>query len=411
MTDQNETPDMNDPTHDRAERALRLAFSAHAEAVDATPLDPDLLLAGRRHDAGSPAGRDSRTRRRRPAVWLSAAAAVAAVVLGVPIVLGLGGMGLRGQPSAAGGAAPEMAPGPRPASDIGGAAGQDSASRPADGAAVGGAPGTRPVSFLDVVVDVPVAWGYDVAPGPDWCAEPRTPRPNGPYVDRNPLSRGVRSILCTGTIPDSEQQTHLTWRRLATGDAAASVMVGAWVTVSRPVGSAYVSVTVPVGQEQDAWDILDSARVVDVDPNGCPVRLPGGPPAAGSLADLAGAASAAVCQYVLDGSDGPDLAGSYRLDGEDADALFRSMLLGDLQAVAGGAPACSPTGDVLVVRFADAADAERVARLSLNDGCGSGWYDGVSVRPPSRVTCGDLLVGPLGASTFDGRWAGHCTPR
>lgn len=423
--------DPSDPTGDRAERALRRAFSTHADAVDPTPIDPALLLARLHEAAGATAddepapenhprltaatARDDREgesaitggRRRRPAAWWPIAAAVAAVALGVPIAFGLGGA-LIGAPSAARNAASEVVPAAAPEDAAG--------SRPANGTTESSLDqGTRTVSFLDVVVDVPSGWGYDFAPGPDWCAATGVPRPDGPYVDRNPLSRVTHDILCTGTVPDEAQQTHLTWRRLEPGDAAASASAGAWATVSKPVGSAYVSVTVPAGEERIARDVLASARVVDVDPRGCPVRLPEGRPADGALEDLAGAAAASVCQYVVGDTQAaglPDLVGSYELDGEEADALFRMITGGVLWAdTVGEDLECSPTGDVLLARFTDAADAVRTARFSLSDGCGFGWYDGVSAYPPSRATCGDLLVGQLWVATTDERWAAPCQPR
>ncbi len=401
MTDQNLTSPY--PDDDRAERALRLAFSTRADAVDATPLDPELLLAGRREDAG--AAGTAKARRRRPAAWLSAAAAVAVVVLGVPIAFSLSGAGLRGQPSAASGGA-------APAADTE-MARDGAASRPADSPAYApaGAAGTRPVSFLDVVVDVPAEWGYDFAPGSDWCAEPRAPRPAMPYVDRNPLSRAVRDIVCDGTIPDADQQTHLTWRWLRPGDVPTSVAAGSWTTISQPIGSAYVSVTAPLGSEHVASDILDSGRVVDVDPNGCPVRLPEGAPSEGRLDDLAGAATASVCQYALTTTGRPELSGSYSLDGDAADELFGRITGGAWADWVGEDLMCAPTGDVLLVRFTDAADAVRSVRFSLSDGCGFGWYDGVNARPPSQETCGDLFTGPLWLATTDPRWASVCRPR
>ena len=427
---------MNDPnptdprsSDDRAERALRRAFDDRADAVDSTPLDPALLLTRRdlaRSTAGDadarvpeplvgaappPTGDFGDRRRRRPAVWWSAAAAVAVVALGVPLMFSLGGgvgmftasSGVRGGSSEA--AAPEL---DSAASDAG------NASRPADGDAAydaGGAPGTRRVSFLDVVVDVPAGWGYGFAPGPDWCAETGAPRPSGPYVDRNPLSRAVRAISCDARIPDAEQQTHLTWRYAEPGDAPASELVGGWRTVSRPIGAAYVSVVGPVGESALAEQILDSGRVVDVDPNGCPVRLPEGTPGEGRLRDLAGAAMASICQYAVDAAGRPELVGSSALDGDAADGLLRGITGQAWADDVGEDLECAPTGSVLVARFTDAADAVRVARLSLSDGCGFGWYDGVSAWPPSQATCGDLLVGPLWLATTDDRWAPFCAPR
>lgn len=281
---------------DRAEQALRAAFLAWADTVDATPLDPAALLAGAaRADGDAPvagvpqaeAGAAAKNRglavpaarRRRPWIW-PAAAAVAVVALGVPLALGLGGAGgPRGGSTQASRDAgvPEAAPGPAAEQDSAGAA-----SRPADG---------------------------------------------------------------------------------------------------------------------DARDV-----------EACPSPADALTPADGALADLAGAAGASVCLYEVEGP-GAVLRGSFAIDGEAADALFRAMVDAPAWAdVAGEDLACAPTGSVLAVRFTDAADAARTARLSLGDGCGLGWYDAVTARPPSRATCADLLGHLPGEVVLDPRWVQACAP-
>lgn len=134
-------------------------------------------------------------------------------------------------------------------------------------------------------------------------------------------------------------------------------------------------------------------------------------PADGALADLSGAIGATACLYGVDGSDVAGLRGASTVEGDAADALFRALIDGPIWAdTVGEDLACAPTGAMLLLRFTDAADAVRTTRLSLGDGCGFGWYDGVTARPPSRATCADVLAYLPGPVVLDPRWADACAP-
>lgn len=134
-------------------------------------------------------------------------------------------------------------------------------------------------------------------------------------------------------------------------------------------------------------------------------------PAEGALAGLSGAIAATACLYEVDGSGAAGLSGAFTVEGDAADALFRALIDGPVWAdTAGEDLACAPTGSVLLLRFTDAADAARTTRLSLGDGCGFGWYDGVTARPPSRATCADVLVYLPEPVVLDPRWADVCAP-
>lgn len=134
-------------------------------------------------------------------------------------------------------------------------------------------------------------------------------------------------------------------------------------------------------------------------------------PADGALADLSGAIAATACLYEIDGSGAAGLRGASTVGGDAAEALFRALTDGPIWAdTVGEDLTCTPTGSVLLLRFTDAADAVRTTRLSLGDGCGFGWYDGVTARPPSRATCADVLAYLPEPVVLDPRWADVCAP-
>lgn len=398
--------------HDRAERALARAFSEHAHDVDFEPLDPSVLAAQAAGVGDEGPGRDDGPgSRRRRGPWLKLAAAAVVLVVAAPIVGVVYSMfnaqssGPAAVPAAAP-AAPEF--------------GRDRENAPAAGGVAPDAPtglvpplpdGWREESMLDAVVRVPADWAYGFAPGEDWCATPGPQREERPFVQRNPLSQGVRTILCSDDMPDGLRQTHLTWRRAQPGDVDGVVAVGAagaWFHANRVVGSAFVTVEVPVGDLELAEKILASARVADgVDPRGCAVVGPDGSPGSDAIADLATASEVAVCQYVVGPDAGPNLVGSYRLLGVEAQELLDAVRAAPVSTAAPH-PSCGPVGNWLVLRFDEGAAEVRLQVAS----CGQFVLDdGVTVRTPTRPTCGDLLLGPLWVAGFDGTTGPVCAPR
>ncbi|MFT3875064.1 MAG: hypothetical protein QM708_01340 [Propioniciclava sp.] len=385
-----------DQARDRAEDALARALNDHADDHDFAPLDPAALTT-RTTEAG---------RRRRP--WLVAVAAVLAVAVGIPLVGVL--IPRAGQPGVIGTPAPSSTPEP--------------SENPPSGAIPAPRAGWRWESMLNVIVQVPESWGYGFAPGKDWCVEGAGRPysylpPSTPFVDHGPASRVVLTLLCLGEMPDSLRQTHLSWRRATPEDADGEERVGAepaqgWIRVNRVAGAAFLTVEAPADQADLAREILATARVVDVDPRGCPVRLPEGRPTQGSITDFSAASAATVCGYYVLGQGGPDLTGSYSLVGEEADALLGAVLDAQIWTdVVGENLDCRPEGDVFMMRFTDAAGAVRVVLLPTGLGdCRFALNDGVGFRAPTRATCADLLVGPLTQAGFLGEEISNaCAPR
>lgn len=360
---------MSEPSQhssDRAERAVRAALRVHADDVDFVPLDP---LALERRWAQS--GEASTTRSRMSPVWL-AVAAVAVVAFIIP--LGTVLVRSSGDPSAQ-------------------SAGSQVEAVPADPATaeqtgVGDA-ATTAVSFLDVVIDVPSDWGYGFAPGEDWCRG--YVRPDAPFVDRDPLAHTPVTAPCGDDIPDELRQTSLTWRRLKEADVASTVQAGSWAQVSRPIGSAFVTVQVPRESTVLATQILDTARVVVTDPRGCASHLDPGRPSSGPLTDVRSVNEVAVCQYIMDGSAGPNLYGSYALYGDQAQQVLDSMMVAP-EVESPPEATCDAGGSTLVVRFGGGV---RQVRIDLSP-CGVNLLDdGAVYRAPTRSTCADLIYGPL----------------
>lgn len=391
--------------HDRAERALARAFASHAEDVDFEAFDPAALAA----EAVATDNAGSGRRRGRP--WLKLAAAAVVLVMAAPIVGVVYSM-FNAQSSA-----PSVMPAAAPAApEFGG----DRANAEAAGGGVSDtAPsGTGPAlvgwrweSMLDAAVQVPADWGYGFAPDSDWCAVPGHQRETRPFVQRNPMSQGVRAIACTEPMPDSLRQTHLTWRpaKPGDGDGVIKVGAGAWVRANRVVGSALLSVQVPADDLAIAETVLDSARVAGagVDPRGCPVVRPDGSAHSDAVADLATASEVTVCQYTVGPDAGPNLVGSYRLLGVEAQDLLDAVRAAPASPVVPH-PSCGPAGNWLVLRFGDGVSEVRLQVAS----CGRFVLDdGVTVRTPTRATCGDLLVGPLWVADFDDTTGPVCAPR
>lgn len=370
--------------HDRAERAFRRAFEAHADDVEFTPLDPDSLITR---------PESARARRRRPWVPFAVAAAVLPLVA-VPVVSVVASM-FNAQ-SATPAAAPAAAPaGPGFDTTAAGGAPEAASSAPQQGDSVRpSADDWRWESMLDAAVQVPSDWEYAFAPDESWCREPAYRRPDRPFVQRNPLETHPRPMPCTEPAPDSLRQTHLTFRPAEPGDADGVVPVGAaedWFRVSRVVGSAFLTVTVPAVDLELAERILAMARTNAVDPRGCSVTTPTGRPTAGALADLTTASEVTLCQYAGLPGDGPNLVGSRSLTGIDAHLVLDAVRA---TPTTDNTPpqACTPTRAELVL-IVDGGVAQ--ATLPL-DGCRPAhWDDGHQLHQVSRASCADLMFGPL----------------
>lgn len=372
---------------DRAERAFADAFARHADR-DFEPLDPDAVLRP------APTPLDDRVLADRPAPravgrrWLPLAAAAALLVTAGSVALTT-----QFRPPVT-----AVAPASGPQAQEG-VAGAPVADRAGGGAALPdpGA-GWRYESFLDVVVPVPMGWGYDLAPGSDWCADTgHRAAPAAPFVDLNPRTRAVRAIACPTDVPPADRrQAHLTHRLAVAGDAPTTDADDRWLTRTAVVGSAYLTVVVPAGSDALAARILDGARVVDADHHGCGVAAPGSRPT-GAAAGLPDAAEALVlCQYAAVDRPGPHLVASAALGRGDAtrvlDAVRARPVVDPADAVEPDcAAAPTASSDLLVLRFGSGAQAREV-HLAYN-GCRPFVLDdGVVTRSPDAATAGVLLA-------------------
>lgn len=380
----------------RAERALARAFETHQGDHEFVPLDPSALTGSSSEpDAAGPVAR-----RRRP--WVGFAAAAVALVVVAPIAAGVFSLFnaqssapmLTGASAVAPAAAPEAASGRDVAGGAAAAGGASDRSYQADG---------RWESMLDASVQIPADWGYGFAPGPDWCVINGYERPERPFVERNPLSQLTADVQCTGQVDDDLRQTHLTWRHARPTDTDGVVEVSpAWVRVDRVVGSALLTIEVPAADVALAEQILATAQTAPVDPRGCSVDSPTGT-SGGAIATLPAASEVTVCQYT--GRDRPNLVGSYTLVGDQAQGVLDAV---QEAPVASGPkhPTCGDVGGWLLLRF---NQGEREVRLNLAE-CGQFVLDdGVTVRTPTRATCGDLLTGPLWRAGFTAETAA-CEP-
>ncbi len=424
---------------ERAERALRAALS-RADTEEFAPLDPaDLAL--RAHVRGAApqvpsvdtrhAAFGARPARRRAAQAVLAAAVVVAIAVpagwlalnraapegGIAATAGAergAGANMDAQAGAGPAGAAEPAVPGRP-----GAAASDSGLGPAS-------PGQRWESFLDVVVQVPEAWGYAQAPGSDWCAAGGpTPAPlPAPYVALNP-NRPVLAIGCLDALPENRQQTHLEWRRAASGDRDGDVTRNGWVSSSRRVGSALVTVVHRPGDGVEA--ILGTARQVTVDHHGCAITGPAlaarPAPAASDLPIRTSAASdlptdsptaavteAVLCQYD-DATATPNLVTSTRLTGAAASGLAAAI-----DASPPAAPAlesgCLPDDrDVtsVAVRLLGPGGAREV-RLTVGGCRVPSLDDGRTTRTPTRAACTAVFTPPLARWVWGASSGGLCGP-
>ncbi len=279
-------------------------------------------------------------------------------------------------------------------------------------------PGWRPVSYRDVVVDVPDAWGYDVAPGPDWCAHVGSDRvPREPYVAVSTPYDVVLAIGCRPTMPARYDVTHLELTDPGSRVAQESRERPGWRAVSRRVGSAVVTVWTDPRHAALARRVVDSARTVDVDPSGCAVRSPiqAGhftPPAQPfRVEEVASVDAISVCQYdIAGGSDVPGLLASRRISGSAADDILDAV---GAAPVGGGpdAPArCAEDvfGDTALVLRLHSGDEVRDLHVYMESCRGNGFDDGTTVRALTRAACRPLWALPVRLVSGHGQSFARC---
>lgn len=426
MTEKPFDPGLAEAPDPHTEDAVRAAFARHARDVDFAPLDPDALRAASPVEPSlvepvettatggklvelvetTPNDTSARSRRRRPLGWLAAAALmVVAVPLGIVAVRGMGsgsatsavaGSGAAGGAAAAA-ATPQPSEGPMaagPPREAGtGVQAATPAPAAADAASAGSLgtpmPGYRFESTLDVVAQVPASWGYAVAPSETDCGSSAAPAT--PYVGR-PEDPHPRPYCPTPVAP--AQQTHLEWRRAVPVDAAGEKTVAGWVFTSRIVGSAYLTVVHRPG-DPVAATILDSARQVSVDQNGCAAALQAsdGRPIPGTLSGTI--TGATLCQY-SSAAMTPNLRASTRLTAQAASSLVSAIEAGPTVATPRLPAGCTPdlaSGDTVVVRF-EAGSSVKEYRLAL--GCRVPTFDdGARYREATKASCSPLFALPL----------------
>jgi hypothetical protein len=361
---------MTEPYDDRAERAFRQALAREGDAYEPVELDPTVAAARRRSWW-------------RPAL---VAAAVVALVGGTTLAVSWPGDDSRRPPA---GGSPTTA---KTALE----------------------PGWRYESFLDVVVQVPDSWGYASAPAGDWCAfdQPGSGYavPTEPFVDTRDRYGVTVDIGCIDTkgsdigggVPEQLLSTHLSFA--ADGDyseiSGGTVRDGDWTRITRTVGAARITVLTDSAHLEQSQEVIDSARVVDTDQNGCAASSPiqqGGfarPKPAFDVTGLDVVDSLAVCQYDLNRPPGkPGLLASRLLTGADAAT--------ELSAIRAGAPGGGPdTPDTCVHDMH--GDTGLVLRLTTGpasydlyvyyDWCfGNGFDDGTTRYELTKTSCVPLF--------------------
>lgn len=371
---------------EREEAAFRAALRRDVAGESFAPLDPAAVAQRPGRGPG------------RWAVWAGAAAAVVALVVaaGVVVVSVLTptapGALTAGASAERGGSAQDAAP---------------AAPGPALGSALAPpAAGFRWESFRNVVVQVPVTWGYALSPGPDWCVTPELERPETPFVD---LARGptaVASWVCPEVFEASRQQLHVSF--LPAGDQPSPAAVAPWTYSSRVVGEAALWVLAPPEDRELVRTILDSAQLVTLDHNGCSVEYP-----ATTAVDLSALrpADLTVCLYDPQVAAGtPGLLASVALTGEAAGQAWQAILA----APGGGGPdgtseQCRPgvppdVSAVLVV-------AGRRVEFGFAGCAGNGLVDAGATGGLRQVTpqlCRALIRPPLWFTASSGPQGDAC---
>jgi len=273
--------------------------------------------------------------------------------------------------------------------------------------------GWRYESYHDVVVEVPESWVYDRAPTTAWCIDEN---PGGePYVDTARPYDGVEGIGCPGADAPQDAQdlsgvgaprrywaTHVSFAAPDGPDGTARA--GKWTRTVKTVGATQITLLVEDRHEAIAEAILDSARVVATDHNGCDASSPiqaGNfvrPSVAFDVASVAPVDAISVCQYDLGRSEGAaGLIGSRRLTGGDAAGVLGAIK----DAPTGGGPDepqnCSPDlyGSTAIVLRLRSGGATNDMHVYYEWCFGNGFDDGTNVRELTKANCEPLFAPPV----------------
>lgn len=274
----------------------------------------------------------------------------------------------------------------------------------------GAAHDTRTVTYRDVSLDVPRAWGWGREAGPDWCADvPGGERrfQDEPFVQLPP-GVVVLAIACPeeevvpaafGSAPPRLWTPHV---ELADTDVEGGPRVpdGAsthrgWTLTARTVGDVQVRVLDDGSVTDLVQPILSSARVVERSPEGCEVASPAVAPdrprpGPADITAVGAVSSITICQYRRGTYARPGLLAVRRLDGAPAQTLLEAIK----QAPVGGGPddpancAEDDFGDRVLALHLESPDAGRSQVYVGYASCrGNGFDDGVAVRELTRDAC------------------------
>ncbi|MDQ3738708.1 MAG: hypothetical protein M3337_06025 [Actinomycetota bacterium] len=274
--------------------------------------------------------------------------------------------------------------------------------------------GWRYESYHDVVVEVPEAWDYDRSPSMAWCIKPKG-LPAVPYVDTARPYDVVPGIGCRGFegpedpqdlsgvgVPRRYWTTHVSFAAPAGPDGTAAD--GTWTRTVETVGATQITVLAERRHAATAAAILDSARRVSTDHNGCDASSPiqegdfARPSTGFDVASVATVDSISVCQYDLGRNEGvAGLIGSRRITGDDA-----SNMLGAIkEAPVGGGPDepenCSADlyGDTAVVLRLHHGGTPDDMHVYYEWCFGNGFDDGTNVRRLTQANCIPLFAPPV----------------
>lgn len=284
------------------------------------------------------------------------------------------------------------------------------------------------VSWRDVAVQVPTAWGHAYEPGGDWCAgydpddDPPVPEP---YYDLDPASGAELAIGCQetgedrpeefGPAPEALWATHVVLEP-DDGSEDRTLTDGGWTLAIRSVGDVRVRALAAQGDADLVDQIVASARRFSVDHNGCEPTSPVQAaefvrPEPHDITGVGEADSISVCQYSRTlGPADPALMGSWRAEGADAAAL--------LAGLQGAPPGTGPDrpkncvddyfGDTAITLRVHVGD-ETHEVYAYYDWCfGNGTDDGVQRRELTSETCAPLFVGPVRIVQYSSHLRGIC---
>lgn len=299
--------------------------------------------------------------------------------------------------------------------DDSGEAGRDTVSEPAAG--------WRYESYRDVQIEVPESWGHQYAPGSDWCIDEAN-APREPYVHIG--DRDARMISC-GTIPPQDLHGNGVPMRLwathvSLGDPGdvpdGTETVAGWTRIARTVGAAQVRVLTDSEHLDEAREIVESARTVEADHNGCAVTSPiqadswVRPSEPFDVADVTDVDSIAVCNYAIGvGTDRPWLLASRMLTGTAADDVLAAIQA----APVGGGPnrpnVCvhDVEGAGTVLRL-DGGEQTRTMYVYNATCVNNGFDDGTNRRELTVAACVPLYGERASYLGFDMTPGARCHP-